>query len=186
MSGFRSIRRPVAVTAGGRRRITIELSVAALQETIAVAAQTPVIDARTTRQGIAGMPEGVAGGVRGSVVGGVVGGFPAAPLAQFSHRSPAPKRWPFQHRVLRHHRGEPLSSRRRRPALDVLYRCRHGVAPTSGGSSTMEDCRRQARCASRSSSTTSDSTIHSQQVGRHSRSRPSSPPARGIHAIDWR
>jgi len=84
MSGFRSIRRTVAVTAGGRRRITIELSVAALQETIAVAAQTPVIDARTTRQGIAGMPEGVAGGVRGSVVGGVVGGFPAAPLAQNS------------------------------------------------------------------------------------------------------
>jgi Ca-activated chloride channel family protein len=78
LSGFTAIRRTVAVNAGGRQRITIQMSVGALQETVVVTGETPVVDARTT----ADRNTGVAGGAPGGVVGGVVGGLPAASPVQ--------------------------------------------------------------------------------------------------------
>ena len=92
LSGFATIRRKVAVSAGRRVRLTIEMSIGALQETIAVTGETPVRDTKTrTRDESTGLAAGVAGGIAGGtppataaggVVGGVVGGLPAAPPAQ--------------------------------------------------------------------------------------------------------
>ena len=48
LPGFTPIRRTVTVNAGGRQRIAIQMSVGALQETVVVTGETPVVDARTT------------------------------------------------------------------------------------------------------------------------------------------
>ena len=78
LPGFTPIRRTVTVNAGGRQRIAIQMSVGALQETVVVTGETPVVDARTTADRntavAVGVPGGIAGGTPPAGVAGGVGG----------------------------------------------------------------------------------------------------------------
>jgi Ca-activated chloride channel family protein len=81
LSGFATRRHKVAVSAGRRERLTVQMSVGALQETVVVAGETPVID---TQRSTATLRTGIEGGV----AGGVVGGLPAPPAAQPAAAAP--------------------------------------------------------------------------------------------------
>ncbi len=64
LSGFTTIRRTVIVAGGSVERLTIQMSVGALAETVTVTGETPVVDAQTSQ-------------FAGGVVGGIAGGVPA-------------------------------------------------------------------------------------------------------------
>ncbi len=74
LSGFATVRRPLAVNAGGRERLAIQMRVAALQETVTITGETPTLDRNETTRTFRAP-------VEGGVVGGVVGGLPAGPPA---------------------------------------------------------------------------------------------------------
>jgi Ca-activated chloride channel family protein len=89
LAGFITGRRKVTAAAGTIQRITIQMAVGALTETVTVAAESPAVDAQATFRSAVGVAD-ADGGVAGGVVGGVVGGVPAA--------APAPAGGPAQHR----------------------------------------------------------------------------------------
>jgi Ca-activated chloride channel homolog len=73
LAGFSTVRTKVVLAAGRTERLTIQMRVAALEETVTVIGETP----RVNVQSAAAQFRTVVGGVIGGVVGGVVG----APLA---------------------------------------------------------------------------------------------------------
>ena len=77
VAGFRTVQTKVALAARGLEKLTLQMRVGGLEETITVTGETPVIDTQSTSRRSARIA-GVAGGVPGGVVGGFVGGIPAA------------------------------------------------------------------------------------------------------------
>jgi Ca-activated chloride channel homolog len=67
LTGFSVVRRTITVTAGRIQRLTIEMSVGGLAETITVTGQTPAVDRQSSLRGVA-PAQGVVG---------FVGGFPS-------------------------------------------------------------------------------------------------------------
>ena len=67
LPGFTIVRTPVVLAAGRTEKLTIEMHVGAVEETISVTAETPTVDTRSV--------------ARNSVAGGVVGGVVGAAIA---------------------------------------------------------------------------------------------------------
>jgi Ca-activated chloride channel family protein len=74
LAGFNTVQTTVTLAAGRSERLTIQMRVGSLQETVTVTAESPVISTQSTFRQSARVA-GVAGGVPGGVVGGVVGGI---------------------------------------------------------------------------------------------------------------
>jgi Ca-activated chloride channel family protein len=74
LAGFAIARAKASIRSGRTERVAITMTVGALTETVAVAAEARVVDATTAFHALAS--PGVGGGVAGGVVGGVVGGLP--------------------------------------------------------------------------------------------------------------
>ena len=103
LAGFSTVRTKVVLAAGRTERLTIQMRVGAVEETVTVTGETPRVDTQS-----------------------------AAPQFRTSCRwcrrsSPGRPTGGLQHRGVRPHRGESIPSRRGRSALDVLDRRGHRV-----------------------------------------------------------
>ncbi|HEU4694843.1 MAG TPA: von Willebrand factor type A domain-containing protein [Vicinamibacterales bacterium] len=83
LAGFTTIRRTVIVTAGSIERVSIQMSVGALAETITVTGETPVVDAQMTMRA-SGALNSVAGGIAGAMPAGLIPGVQDRQTGRFN------------------------------------------------------------------------------------------------------